>query len=150
MTEGKYILSSRMFLRIYLLVVALCGFGLSQYISYPFAPDALYQPWMNVSFVSGRLSYYTDAAGFHSSGMYNGVLGITLDKTETYGFLTSAYGKTVRKLDLQTTQVGLDVTRKIHSHLLHKTDIISLFFQLPIHGIIQWAWYLTAQIQNFT
>jgi hypothetical protein len=91
-----------------------------QYIAYPFAPNALYQPWMNVSFVSGRLGFFAETAGFHSSGVYNGVLGITFDKTETYGFLTSADGKKVRKLDLQTTQVGLDVTSKIHSYLLHK------------------------------
>ena len=109
-----------MLLRIFS-AVALCGFGLSQYIAYPFAPNALYQPWMNVSFVSGRFSYYAEAAGFHSSGIYNGVLGITFDKTETYGFLTSADGKTVRKLDLQTTQVGLDVTRKLHLYSLHET-----------------------------
>ena len=67
---------------------------------------------MNVSFVSGRLGYFTETAGFHSGGIYNGVLGIAFDKTETYGFLTSAGGKSVRKLDLKTTQVGLDVTRK--------------------------------------
>jgi len=92
-----------------------------QYIAYPFAPNALYQPWMNVSFVSGKLGYFAETAGFHSSGVYNGVLGITFDKTETYGFLTSADGKKLRKLDLQTTQVGIDVTR---TYLLHKSDII--------------------------
>jgi hypothetical protein len=92
----------------------------TQYIAYPFAPNALYQPWMNVSFVSGRLGFFAETAGFHSAGVYNGVLGITFDKTETFGFLTSADGKKLRKLDLQTTQVGLDVTRKIHSYILHK------------------------------
>jgi hypothetical protein len=93
----------------------------SQYIHYPLAPNALYQPWMNVSFVSGRLGYFAETAGFHSSGVYNGVLGIAFDKTETYGFLTSADGSKVRKLDLQTTQVGLDVTRKYTFCLIYKT-----------------------------
>jgi hypothetical protein len=83
-----------------------------QYVSSAFAPNALYQMWMNVSFVSGRLGYFAETAGFHSGGVYNGVLGIALDKTEKYGFLTSADGKKVRKLDLKTTQVGLDITRK--------------------------------------
>ena len=67
---------------------------------------------INVSFVSGRLGYFAETAGYHSGGVYNGVLGITMDKTETYGFLTSVDGKKVRKLDLKTTQVGLDVTCK--------------------------------------
>ena len=96
----------------FLVLALVCVLVSSQYITYPFAPDALYQPWMNVSFVSGRLGYFAETAGISSSGVYNGVLGITFDKTETYGFLTSADGKKVRKLDLKTTEVGLDVTRK--------------------------------------
>ena len=86
-------------------------YALAQYVVSVTTPNALYQQWMNVSFVSGRLSYYAESAGFHSGGVYNGVLGITFDKTESYGFLTSADGKKVRKLDLATTQVGNDITR---------------------------------------
>lgn len=93
----------------FLVLVATCV-SVSSYVISPSVPNALYQEWMNVSFVSGRLNYFAETAGFASSGVYNGVLGITFDKTESYGFLTSADGKKVRKLSLKTTQVGLDVT----------------------------------------
>jgi hypothetical protein len=87
--------------------------GLStSYQYYPFAPNALYQTGMNVSFVSGVFSFFQDTAGFGSSGSYNGVIGITLDRTETFGFLTTVDGKALRKLNLRTTYVSSDVTSK--------------------------------------
>ena len=85
--------------------------------------------------VSGKNNYYSESPGFGQQGKsygtiediydltviwpislrkcvgsYNGVLGITLDKTEQWGFLTSAEGKKIRTLNLQTTQVGGDIT----------------------------------------
>jgi hypothetical protein len=82
----------------------------SGYIYYPFAPNALYQSAMNVSFVSGRSRYFQEEAGFGSQGSYNGVLGITFDETEKWGFLTSADGKKVRKLNQRTTYLPPDIT----------------------------------------
>jgi hypothetical protein len=80
---------------------------------YPFAPNAQYQRWINVSFASGKLGFFSEKAGVGSSGAYNGVLGITFDKTENYAFLTSADGKKLRRLTLNSAYVGLDVTRKL-------------------------------------
>jgi hypothetical protein len=84
-----------------------------RYVYYPFAPNALYQSGMNVSFVSGRVNYFQEEAGFGSQGSYNGVLGIAFDETEKWGFLTSADGKKVRKLNLRTTYLPPDITSKI-------------------------------------
>ena len=87
--------------------------GLSTgYQYYPFVPNALYQTGMNVSFVSGMFSFFQDNAGFGTSGSYNGVIGITFDRTEKFGFLTTADGKVLRKLNLRTTYVSSDVTSK--------------------------------------
>jgi hypothetical protein len=82
------------------------------YTYYPYAPNALYQHWLNVSFASGKLGFFSEKAGVGSGGSYNGVLGITFDKTEKYAFLTSADGKKLRKLRLNDEYVGLDITRK--------------------------------------
>jgi hypothetical protein len=85
------------------------------YVFSPFSPNALYQKWLNVTFVAGKLSYFSEAAGIGSSASFNGVLGITFDKAEAYAFLTSADGKKVRKMELSTRKVGYDVTRKLHT-----------------------------------
>ena len=82
------------------------------YVYYPFAPSALYQEGMNVSFVSGRFSFYQEQAGYGSNGVYNGVLGLSFDRTEKYVVLSSADGKKIRKLNFRTTYVGIDITRK--------------------------------------
>jgi len=84
------------------------------YVFSPFAPNALYQKWLNVTFVAGKLSYFSEVAGIGSTASFNGVLGIAFDKTEAYAFLTSADGKKVRKMELSTRNVGSDVTRKLH------------------------------------
>ena len=83
-----------------------------QYIYYPYAPNALYQQGMNVSFVSGLFQNYQEQAGFGSSGVYNGAFGVTFDRTEQYLFVTSADGKKIRKLNYRTSYVGSDITRK--------------------------------------
>ena len=97
----------------------------SGYIYYPFAPNALYQSGINVSFVSGRSRYFQEEAGFGSQGSYNGVLGITFDETEKWGFLTSADGKEVRKLNLRTTYLPPDITSKIIINLIQAYNSIA-------------------------
>ena len=87
------------------------------YIYYPLAPRALYQEAMNISFVSGRFGFFSEFAGFGADGSYNGVLGIAFDQTEKFAVLTSADGKKVRKLNIRTTQVGNDITRKYTDNL---------------------------------
>jgi hypothetical protein len=82
------------------------------YIYSPFAPSALYQESMNLSFISGSKGTYQEQAGQGTGGIYNGVLGVTFDRTYTYGFITSADGKKLRKLNYQTAYVGSDITRK--------------------------------------
>ena len=82
----------------------------SGFVYYPFAPKALYQEGMNVSFVSGRLAYFQEQSGYASAGIYNGVLGAVFDRTEKYVFLTASDGKKVRKLNFRTTYVGSDIT----------------------------------------
>jgi hypothetical protein len=67
---------------------------------------------MNVSLVLGQQQYFQDISGFGARSSFNGVLGITLDKTETYGFLSSADGKKIRKFSLATNQVGDGISRK--------------------------------------
>jgi hypothetical protein len=86
--------------------------SVNAYIYYPLAPKALYQEGMNVSFVSGRFGFYQESPGFGADGIYNGVLGVTFERTEKFAFLTSADGKKVRKLNYRTTQVGPDITCK--------------------------------------
>ena len=93
-----------------------------QYIYYPYAPNALYQQGMNVSFVSGLFQNYQEQAGFGSSGVYNGAFGVTFDRTEQYLFVTSADGKKIRKLNYRTTYVGSDITRK-YCTVLHCTAL---------------------------
>jgi hypothetical protein len=83
----------------------------SEYVYYPYAPLARYQSNMNITFVSGRTGYYQETAGFGSNGVYNGVLGITFERTENFAFLTTAIGKTIRKLNVRTTFVGEPLTR---------------------------------------
>ena len=73
-----------------------------QYIYYPYAPRALYQPAMNVSFVSGSLGFFDEADGYGKEAGYNGCLGITFDRTEKYLFVGSADGKKLRKLNYYT------------------------------------------------
>jgi len=94
----------------------IAAFAQADYIYYPLAPNALYQPGMNVSFVSGRTGYYAEIAGYGSDGQYNGALGITFDRTEKYAFVTSASGKKIRKLNLRTSQVGDDITSNFNWH----------------------------------
>lgn len=98
-------------LQIALLVLWLTSCGAS-YVYYPFAPSALYQAGMNVSFVSGKAGFFADVAGYGSSGAYNGALGIALDRTERFAFISSADGKGIRKLNIRTTQVGGSITGK--------------------------------------
>ena len=84
----------------------------ANYIYYPFAPNALYQEGMNISFVSGRFSFYAETPGYGANGIYNGVLAVAFERTEKFAFLTTGDGKKARKLNYRTTQVGPDITRK--------------------------------------
>ena len=84
--------------------------GTPGYIYSPFAPTALFQQAMNLSFISGQFSFYQEQAGYGSNGVYNGVLGIAFDRTENFAFLTSADGKKIRKLNYRTTFVGSDIS----------------------------------------
>ena len=64
-----------------------------------------------MSFVSGRVLFFNEVAGYGADGSYNGALGIVFDRTEKYAFVTSADGKKLRKLNIRTTQVGEDISR---------------------------------------
>jgi hypothetical protein len=94
------------------LVLVLVARLVKGYIYYPLAPNALYQEAMNVSFVSGRVLFFNEVAGYGADGSYNGALGIVFDRTEKYAFVTSADGKKLRKLNIRTTQVGEDISSK--------------------------------------
>ena len=83
-----------------------------KYRNYNPAPQALYQPWMNVSFASGKRLFYQEAAGTGNTGSYNGVLGIAYDRTEQFAYITSPVGKKLRKLRLSDTYVELDISSK--------------------------------------
>ena len=65
---------------------------------------------MNVTTWSGIFSTFQDVAGFGTSGGYNGVLGVTFDRTEQYNLLCDADGKQIRKLNYRTTYVSSDIT----------------------------------------
>ena len=67
---------------------------------------------MNVSFMSGRYQFFSEAAGYASMGSYNGVLGLALDRLGSYAYLTSGDGKTIRKLSITSTEVGLNIAGK--------------------------------------
>ena len=45
--------------------------------------------------------------------------GITFDRTERFALLTCADGKTIRKLNTRTTQLGSDISGKLRITLLH-------------------------------
>ena len=99
-------------LSIFVGALALAGRLVEGYIYYPLSPNALYQEGMNVSFVSGRVLFFNEVAGYGADGAYNGALGIVFDRTEKYAFVTSADGKKLRKLNIRTTQVGEDISSK--------------------------------------
>ena len=79
-------------------------------VYYPFAPQALYQAAMNITFLSGRFNYYQEQPGYSANGVYNGVLGLNFERTEKYIILASADGKKLRKLNYRTKYVGQDIT----------------------------------------
>ena len=116
---------SKQIISVFTVVALICIFGpirinaSSGYEYYPFVPTGLYQTGMNVSFVSGRFSFFQEIAGYGSGGSYNGVIGITFDQTEKFGFLTTSDGKILRKLNLRTTLVTADITGKLLSILLY-------------------------------
>jgi len=67
---------------------------------------------INVSFFAGKPNYFIDVPGTGHLASFNGVLGITLDKTESFAFLSSADGKKIRKMILATATVGSEITGK--------------------------------------
>jgi hypothetical protein len=76
------------------------------------SPNALYQNRINVSFVSGKLGNFAERIGYASSASYNGITGIALDKTEQYAYIASGDSRTIRKLNLATTEVGSNIASK--------------------------------------
>ena len=84
------------------------------YVYYPFAPNALYQKYMQVSLAAGQYRFYNDLAGIGSYSSFNGVYGIGFDNTETYALITSVESKKFRKLRLSDEFAGPDITRKSH------------------------------------
>jgi hypothetical protein len=85
---------------------------LELFVQYDLAPNAIYHNWLDVRFVSGSLQVFAETPGVGNHSAYNGVLGAAFDKTEDYLFLSTAEGKKIRKLNIATTAVGSDVTRK--------------------------------------
>jgi hypothetical protein len=80
------------------------------YIHYPFAPNALYQSDMMIETFSGKLGSTQESSGIGSDVQYDGILGITLDRTEQYAFMTTGAAKKIRKLNIQTREAGSDIT----------------------------------------
>ena len=90
----------------------------SLYVYYPFSPNALFQAGMNVSFMSGKYTFYNELPGFGDSGVYNGAFGVTFERTEQFVFVSSADGKNLRKLNYRTTFVGEEITSTYPLNLL--------------------------------
>jgi hypothetical protein len=84
----------------------------AQYIFNPLSPNALYQPYMNISLASGQKAFYNDLAGVGKAGSYNGAYGIGFDVFNQYAFITAVESKKLRKLRLADNYVGDDITRE--------------------------------------
>jgi len=93
-----------------LLVIFISIERVNGYDNYPLAPNALFEPRINVTTYSGQAGLFEDVAGIRFDAHYNGAFGIAFDKLEQYAFISSNDGKRIRKLSLFTSQAGLDVT----------------------------------------
>jgi hypothetical protein len=82
------------------------------YFEYNFAPSGLFEFGMNVKFVAGTFQIFADIPGMGNTAAFNGILGVVLDFTEKFAFISSSEGKKIRTISLSSSEVGQDITCK--------------------------------------
>jgi hypothetical protein len=65
---------------------------------------------MNVSLLSGKVFGLIDATGYGQAASYSALNGISLEKTNSFAFITTSGSKVLRKLKISNGYAGPSIT----------------------------------------
>lgn len=80
------------------------------YVTSADSPKALYEEGFQVGPFAGRQNFYQDLSAIGTSAGFNGVSPVAFERTEKFAIVASSDGKKIRKIDLRTKFVGVDIT----------------------------------------